>query len=90
MTFPPVFNPKATLAKSHVFDLTTWDILDAASVASITREISLQLVAETQRLQRLLPSAPTGYYWELSIETCEDAVHNTLKYRAVYRLEKTK
>lgn len=88
MTFPPVFNPKATRAVSHVFDLPESLIQSASS--DIASMVNTQLAAEAQRLQRLLPDPPEDWYWELSIETSEDIVHDLIKYRAVYRLEKIK
>lgn len=86
VTFPPIFNPKATRAVSHIFDMP----VDMGVVLGHPDQLRDKLIAESQRLQRLLPEPPKGQYWELSIEQGydqNDMLRNLVHYRAIYRLK---
>jgi len=65
---------------SHVFSLRPEDLVDG-SVRSVVSGLAGRLLAEQERLSRLIPDAPVGYHWEYEVERHDDLMSNQVMFR---------
>lgn len=77
--FPLVVHPSARLV-SH--DLT----VTHEGYSSQSHEVRDRVLAEVERLMRLSPSPPVGYYWDMDIRRFEDLPNDTVTFRVVVTL----
>lgn len=75
---------------SHKIEINEEDLIpEDGHTSEAIIDLVKKLSAEDSRLRRLLPPAPEGYFWELSIERADNVLNNKVDFRAVYALRKT-
>lgn len=72
---------------SHEFVMTGAEVADRNPI-SVADQVAWQLQMEDERLQRLLPDPPRGWYWQRDMQRVEmPGFIDEYRYRVVYRLK---
>ncbi len=76
-----------THRRAESFEFTIDDLDQTLSPSGQVQVLTAKLKAEQERLLRMLPVAPRGYWWEATTERFDDVLGGSIKFRVVYRLK---
>lgn len=86
--YEPLHLPTVQKLHTHTFQITEEQLeAQVGHTSPAVLELIWKLGAEDDRMRRILPDPPKGFYWEQDWERCVDYSANAVLFRITYRLK---